>query len=77
MNYRQATEALLVLMRVHMEECPDDTTIARGYRLIWKQQCEYGNEYSYFKTVPIGDEDAAAGQICQDLVEIDDGGAWG
>ena len=49
MNYRQATEALVVLMRVHMEECPDDTTITRAYRLIWKQQSEYGNEYSYLE----------------------------
>ena len=49
MNYRQATEALVVLMRVHMEECPDDMTITRAYRVIWKQQSEYGNEYSYLE----------------------------
>ena len=47
MTNRQATDALVVLLQVHCQECPEDHTAARAYRKIWQQQSESGIEYHH------------------------------
>ena len=47
MTNRQATDALVVLLQVHCQDCPEDHTAARANRKGWQQQSEYGIEYYY------------------------------
>ena len=49
MTNRQATDALVVLLQVHCQECPEDHTAVRAYRNVWQQQSEYGIEYHYLE----------------------------